>query len=165
MKVNTSSDTARADDAERCLEVRRTLAATTKLRIEIAGEQHELVAPILGENFVVGFSKSRDTWMCFRKPKVMRFEIDADARLPRLRRRTSKFEQIISEMNPPFAVELKLSAEQSFATVLTSVDDGFVYCRAVSSPGAVIAYGLESLDWLAIVSNRDADSLSGWRRR
>ena len=151
----------------RCLETRRQLALCTSLRLTVANQEFRLAAPILGSDFVVGFDGQRNAWMCFGTSKVshLRFEIDEDPQLPRLRKRTCAFENFVSEMNPPFAAEFKPSGLPSFAAALIGAEGGLAFYRASSNSRPLSAIALASLDWLAILEAQDAQELSDWRNR
>ena len=151
----------------RCFETRRQLALCNRMRITVANQEFRLVAPILGSDFVVGFDTQRSAWMCFGKSKFsfLRFEIDQDEQLPRLRKRTATFENFIGEMNPPFAVEFKSSGVSGFAAALTGAEDGLAFYRTSGDSKPLSAIALASLDWLAIVEAQDAQELSEWRNR
>jgi hypothetical protein len=151
----------------RCFEIRRQLALCTRLRLAVASQEFRLAAPILGSDFVVGFDGQRSAWMCFGKSKLsrLRFEVDEDPQLPKLRKRTGAFENFIAEMNPPFAVELKPSGSPSFAAALTGAEAGLAFYRPSSNSKPLSAIALASLDWLAILEAQDAQELSDWRNR
>lgn len=152
---------------KRCLETRRRLALCTRLRLTVANQEFRLAAPILGSDFVVGFDGQRSAWMCFGKSKFsfLRFEVDEDPQLPRLRKRAATFENFIGEMNPPFAAEFKPSGLPSFAAALTGAEDGLAFYRASDNSKSLSAIALASLDWLAILEAQDAQELSEWRNR
>jgi hypothetical protein len=151
----------------RCLEFRRQLALCTRLRLTVANQEFRLAAPILGGEFVVGFDGQINAWMCFGKSKLsqLRFEIDEDSQLPRLRKRTGSFENFVSEMNPPFAAEFKPSGSPSFAAALTGAEGGLAFYLTSADSNPLSAIALASLDWLAILEAQDAQELSDWRNR
>ena len=151
----------------RCFETRRQLALCTSLQLTVANLEFQLAAPILGSDFVVGFDGQRSAWMCFGKSKLsrLRFEVDEDPQLPKLRKRTGAFENFIAEMNPPFAVELKPSGSPSFAAALTGAEAGLAFYRPSSNSKPLSAIPLASLDWLAILEAQDPQELSDWRNR
>jgi hypothetical protein len=151
----------------RCFETRRQLALCTRLRLTVANQEFRLAAPILGNDFVVGFDGQQSAWMCFGKSKLsqLRFEIDEDPQLPKLRKRTGTFENFIAELNPPFAAEFKPSGLPSFAGALTGADGDLAFYRTSSNSRPLSAIALASLDWLAILEAQDAQELSDWRNR
>jgi hypothetical protein len=105
--------------------------------------------------------------MCFDKSKLsrLRFEVDEDQQLPKLRKRTGAFENFVSEMNPPFAAEFKPSGLPSFAAALTGAEGGLAFYRTSGDWKPLSAIALASLDWLAILEAQDAQELSDWRNR
>ena len=151
----------------RCFEIRRQLALCTSLQLTVANQEFQLAAPILGSDFVVGFDGQRSAWMCFDKSKLsrLRFEVDEDQQLPKLRKRTGAFENFVSEMNPPFAAEFKPSGSPGFAAALTGAEGGLAFYRTSGDWKPLSAIALASLDWLAILEAQDAQELSDWRNR
>lgn len=150
-----------------CFVNQALLASCNRVNLRSGDEELSLIAPILGTDFVAGFHEQRASWMCIGTARlsVANFAIDGDSQLPKLRKRSVLLEHFIAEMNPPFAVEFKVSAQPSFCGALTEVANGFAFYRAAQRSLGVNAVSLAALDWLSIVEVKDASDVSEWQNR
>ena len=153
-----------------CFEMQARLAKSNLLTMRIDGEELPLIAPILGEDFVAGYHEQRAAWICVGIPKAaeMKFSIDRDSRLPKLRRRAVKLEEFISEMNPAFAAKFKPVGQPCFDAVLVAIEDSLAYFKRPnvrSGEPEVTAIALAALDWLGIVEAKDLTDVTQWRSR
>lgn len=154
-------------DENHCQELRNHIAKCNRVLFRVSGTEFSLVAPILGQDFVVGFCETRASWMCFgkRKASLVRFVCDAESQLPKLRIRTTLFSDFLGELKPPFAAEIKAAGEHSFVAAVTGTDPGLVYLRLPGLHQPLSALGLESLDWLVLAESQDSAALEEWRDR
>lgn len=158
-------------DVTQCFENQKQMANCNRFVLQFESQNMSLIAPIIGKDFVAGYHAQRGAWICvaLSKVSVLKFAIEPDARLPRLRRRTAKLEQFLAEMTLPYAVELKPTGQSEFAAVLTAVDDQFVYFKLSGMTSVnvsdVHAAALSSLDWVAIVDAKDSSDVASWRKR
>jgi hypothetical protein len=161
-------------EVNHCFETQARLAKCNQLRLQVDSEEMVLIAPILGSDFVAGFHERRGAWMCVGLPKagVLKFSIDEKSRMPKLRRRSVKFEDFIEEMNPPFSAQFKPTGKAGFAGVLIAVENALVYftptgdatgLKSVSK--SVTAIDLAALDWLAALEDKDLADVTEWRDR
>jgi hypothetical protein len=157
-------------EVNHCFETQNRLAKCNRLRLQVDAEDLVLIAPILGSDFVAGFHERRGAWMCVGLPKasVLNFSIEEKSKLPKLRRRAVKFENFITEMNPPFSAQFKPTGRAGFAGVLVAIENSMVYfteTRAAATSKAVTAIDLSALDWLAALEDKDSADVSEWRDR
>lgn len=157
-------------DVNHCREKQAILAKCNRVHLQIEGEDLRLIAPILGADFVAGFHERRAAWMCIGMPKasVMSFSIDEKSKMPRLRKRSVKFENFIAELHPPFSAQFKPSGRDSFAGVLVATENSTVYLTETSRAAAakaVTAIDLAALDWLAVLEDKDSKDVGDWRGR
>lgn len=151
----------------KCHALRKHIAKCNRLLLRFSDGEFSLVAPILGHDFVVGFCEKRATWMCLGKTKAspLRFVIDADSQLPKLRIRTTSFSDFIVELKPPFAAEIKPTGEPSFVAAVIAADHGLVYFKLPGLHQQISASGLENLDWMMLAESQDSAALEDWRDR
>jgi hypothetical protein len=153
-----------------CFEMQTLLAKRNRLTFRIDDEELVLIAPILGSDFVAGFHERRAAWICAGLPKasVLKFAIDRDSRLPKLRRRAVKLEDFVGEMNPPFAAQFKPTGQSCFDAVLIAIENSIAYFKLPSPQGGqseMTAIAISALDWLGIVEAKDSADVNQWRSR
>lgn len=157
-------------EVNHCFETQTRLAKCNQLRIQFDAEELVLIAPILGSDFVAGFHERRGAWMCVGLPKagVLKFSIDEKSKMPKLRRRSVKFEDFIAEMNPPFSAQFKPTGKSGFDGVLLAVENSMVYFTALGDGAgskSVTAIDLAALDWFAALEDKDSADVTEWRGR
>ena len=108
--------------------------------------------------------------MCVGLPKagVLKFSIDEKSKMPKLRRRSVKFEDFIAEMNPPFSAQFKPTGKSGFDGVLLAVENSMVYFTALGDGAgskSVTAIDLAALDWFAALEDKDSADVTEWRGR
>ena len=161
-------------EVNHCFETQARMAKCNQLRFQLDSEEMVLIAPILGSDFVAGFHERRGAWMCVGLPKagVLKFSIDEKSKMPKLRRRSVKFEDFIEEMNPPFSAHFKPTGKAGFAGVLVAVENSMVYFTPAGDGTAlksvsksVTAIDLAALDWFAALEDKDSADVTEWRGR
>ena len=154
-------------DDNLCHGLRKNFAGCNRLSLRVFGTEFSLVAPILGNDFVVGFCEERAAWMCLGKNKLslVAFVADADSQLPKIRIRTTSLSDFIVEMKPPFVAELKRSDEPSFVASVIGADHGLVYFKPAGLHQPLSALGIEILDWLMLVESQDSSAFEEWHDR
>jgi hypothetical protein len=150
-----------------CSELKQQLSRCTTLHLLVGNRSFQLLAPILGADFVVGFDVQTGAWMCFAKSRllIMRFARDAEAHMPKLRIRATCLEQFLQELSLPTAAEFKPIGQPGFSAALIRVESDLAFFREPDKLASISAVSISSLEWLAIFESSDARELSDWRER
>lgn len=128
---------------------------------QVAELSFNLVAPILGLDFVSGFDEISSNWLLVHSAQVaeLRFETVPDPELPTLRRRAIRFADFITELERPVAIQYQMPDRRIHSATLTHLEGELLFTDGLR------AIGIRAPLNLRLLEVTDKNELQEWRTR
>lgn len=96
-----------------------------------SGEFIDLLAPIIGVDFVAGLASEQGDWMCFSHLDVASLapKVNSDRELPLLRRQEIRLVDFIRTLDRPVRVVIRHQNHSEAAVNLLDADQSFLICE------------------------------------